>query len=137
MLFEAAEIQPGETVLVEAAAGGVGACSSSSRRRGRRVVAAAGGERKAKLARSLGAAHAVDYSQPGWPEQAGPVDVVFDGVGGAIGRQAFELVRAGGRFSSFGMASGDVRRASRRRSPRTSASRCCAATACSPSSCAR
>jgi NADPH2:quinone reductase len=34
------------------------------------------------------------------------VDVAFDGVGGTIGRAAYELVRAGGRFSSFGLASG-------------------------------
>jgi NADPH:quinone reductase len=34
------------------------------------------------------------------------VDVVFDGVGGAVGRAAFELVRPGGRFSAFGLASG-------------------------------
>ncbi len=107
MLFEAARIEPGETVLVEAAAGGVGSLLVQlAAGAGARVVAAARGERKAKLARSLGADHAVDYSQPGWPDKAGPVDVVFDGVGGAVARQAFELVRTGGRFSSFGMASG-------------------------------
>ncbi len=107
MLFEAANIEPGETVLVEAAAGGVGSLLVQlAAGAGARVVAAAGGARKLKLARSLGADHAVDYSQPGWPARAGPVDVVFDGVGGVIARQAFELVRSGGRFSSFGMASG-------------------------------
>jgi NADPH2:quinone reductase len=107
MLFEAARIEPGETVLVEAAAGGVGSLLVQlAAGAGARVVGAAGGERKVRLARSLGADHAVDYSRPGWPQDAGPVDVVFDGVGGAIARQAFELVRPGGRFSSFGMASG-------------------------------
>ena len=34
-------------------------------------------------------------------------DVAFDGVGGTIGRAAFGLVRAGGRFLPFGMASGE------------------------------
>jgi NADPH2:quinone reductase len=34
------------------------------------------------------------------------VDVVFDGVGGAIGREAFGLLAQGGRFCPFGMASG-------------------------------
>ena len=107
MLFEAAAVQPGETVLVEAAAGGVGSLLVQlAAGAGARVVAAAGGERKLELARALGADHAVDYSRPGWAADAGPVDVVFDGVGGAIGRAAFELVRIGGRFSSFGMASG-------------------------------
>ncbi len=106
-LFDAAEVQPGETVLVEAAAGGVGnLLVQLSAAAGAHVVAAAGGERKLELARSLGAADAVDYSQPGWADRTGPVDVVFDGVGGAVARAAFELVRSGGRFSSFGMASG-------------------------------
>ena len=107
MVFEAANVEPGETVLVEAAAGGVGSLLVQlAAGAGARVVAAARGERKVKLARGLGADHAVDYSQPGWAHDAGPVDVVFDGVGGAIAREAFELVRTGGRFSSFGMASG-------------------------------
>ena len=107
MLFEAAAVQPGETVLVEAAAGGVGSLLVQlATGAGARVVAAAGNERKLELARALGADHAVDYSRPGWTADAGPVDVVFDGVGGRIARAAFELVRVGGRFSSFGMASG-------------------------------
>jgi NADPH2:quinone reductase len=36
----------------------------------------------------------------------GGLDVVFDGVGGAIGRSAFELLERGGRMLSFGLASG-------------------------------
>jgi NADPH2:quinone reductase len=52
----------------------------------------------------------VDYTKDGWAElvheQLGGVDVVFDGVGGAVARSAFELVRAGGRFCGFGLASG-------------------------------
>ena len=34
------------------------------------------------------------------------IDLVFDGVGGSIGRDAFELLRPGGRLCTFGMASG-------------------------------
>src|SRR5262249_44781058 len=42
-----------------------------------------------------------------WTEQvAEGVDVVFDGVGGHIGEAAFGLLREGGRFCAFGMASG-------------------------------
>ena len=94
-------------MLVEAAAGGVGSLLVQlAAGAGARVVAAVGGERKAKLARSLGAETAVDYSRAGWSRRAGPVDVVFDGVGGEIAREAYGLVREGGRFSSFGMASG-------------------------------
>jgi NADPH2:quinone reductase len=107
-LMERAGIQPGETVLVEAAAGGVGSLLVQlAKAAGATVIAAAGGERKLTVARELGADRAVDYAQASWAGTIGaPVDVVFDGVGGEIGRTAFELVRSGGRHCAFGMASG-------------------------------
>lgn len=107
-LMRAAEVRADETVLVEAAAGGVGSLLVQlARGAGARVVAAAGGERKLRVARELGADEAVDYNEPAWAEKMRDgVDVVFDGVGGAVGRAAFELVRPGGRFCAFGLASG-------------------------------
>jgi len=106
-LIEAAAVQPGERVLVEAAAGGVGSLLVQlARNAGAHVVAAAGGERKLALPRELGAETAVDYSRAGWTDAAGPVDVVFDGVGGAIGAAAYGLLRPAGRFIAYGMASG-------------------------------
>ena len=106
-----ADLRAGETVLVEAAGGGVGTLLVQiARRAGARVVALAGQPRKLALARDLGADVTVDYSHDGWESQvrdlAGEVDVVFDGVGGDIGLAAFGLLRAGGRFCPFGMASG-------------------------------
>lgn len=100
-----------ETVLVEAAAGGVGTLLVQlARDAGARVVAVAGGERKLAVARDLGADVAIDYRDHDWAQQVldvgGGVDVAFDGVGGDIGRTAFGLLRAGGRFCPFGMASG-------------------------------
>jgi NADPH2:quinone reductase len=110
-LLRRADPHPGETVLVEAAAGGVGTLLVQlARNAGARVIALAGGERKLDVARELGAEIAVDYRLPNWPERvresAHAVDVVFDGVGGAIGQAAFELLGPGGRFCPFGMASG-------------------------------
>ena len=112
-LLRGAAPRPGEAVLVEAAGGGVGSLLVQlARDAGARVVATAGGRRKLDLARELGAAVAVDYTAPDWPERVraalggGGVDVAFDGVGGEIGRAAAGLVRAGGRFCPFGMASG-------------------------------
>ena len=106
-----ADLRAGETVLVEAAGGGVGTLLVQiARRVGARVVALAGQPRKLALARDLGADVTVDYSHDGWERQvrdlAGQVDVVFDGVGGDIGLAAFGLLGAGGRFCPFGMASG-------------------------------
>jgi NADPH:quinone reductase len=106
-----AELRAGDTVLVEAAGGGVGTLLVQiARRAGARVVALAGQPRKLALARDLGADVTADYSRDGWEKQVrdavGEVNVVFDGVGGDIGLAAFGLLGAGGRFCPFGMASG-------------------------------
>jgi NADPH2:quinone reductase len=110
-LADLAGLRANDTVLVEAAAGGVGTLLVQiARNAGARVVALAGGERKLRVARDLGADVAVSYLDGDWAERirdtAGSVDVVFDGVGGKIGRAAFDLLRPGGRFCPFGMASG-------------------------------
>jgi NADPH2:quinone reductase len=110
LLVEAAAIRPGERVLIEAAAGGVGTLLIQlAKAAGATVIALAGGSRKTELARSLGADQAIDYLDSAWPEQLdAPVDVVFDGVGGATGRAAFEQLRShGGRILTYGLASGE------------------------------
>jgi NADPH:quinone reductase len=114
-LVEGARVVPGEWVLIEAAGGGVGSLLVQlARAAGARVVGAARGSRKLDLVRELGADVVVDYSKPGWTKQvleatggAGP-DVVFDGVGGEIGRAAFEVAADGGRFSVHGASSGQA-----------------------------
>jgi NADPH2:quinone reductase len=110
-LVDLVQVSSGDTVLVEAAAGGVGSLLVQlARNAGARVVALASRERKLEVARSLGADQVFDYSEADWPSRvraaAGAVDVVFDGVGGPTGLAAFELLAPGGRFCSFGMASG-------------------------------
>ena len=111
MMTRAADVRPGDRVLVEAAAGGVGSLIVQlAKAAGARVVAAAGGARKLAAATDLGADVAVDYTDAGWQKRVrdavGAVDVVFDGVGGDIGRAAFDLLDRGGRMVSFGLASG-------------------------------
>jgi NADPH2:quinone reductase len=113
-LVEGAGMRPGEWALVLAAGGGMGTLLVQlARAAGARVVGAARGEGKLGLVRELGAEVAVDYSEAGWPGRvreatggAGP-DVVFDGVGGRIGEEAFGITSRGGRFSAHGAASGD------------------------------
>jgi NADPH2:quinone reductase len=143
-LIRLARPEPGQWVLVEAAGGGVGSLLVQlARRAGARVAAAAGSRRKLDLARELGADVAIDYTAADWAEQvrtaivrvaaeaaaAGEagvagvagVDLTFDSVGGAIGRAAFELTAAHGRFVMFGLASGamtDTRGAAPERGPR-------------------
>lgn len=114
-LMAAAAVRPGETVLVEAAAGGVGSLLTQlAVRAGAIVVAAAGASAKLAVAAGLGAMVTADYRAPDWPQAVraavSTVDVVFDGVGGAVGKDAFSLLRDGGRCFSFGMASGQFAR---------------------------
>ena len=114
-LVAQADVQHGDTVLVEAAAGGVGSCLVQlAAARGATVVGCAGGARKRELVERLPAHVAVDYREPDWVERVrervGGVDVAFDGVGGAIGLAALGLVRSGGRFCLYGMASGGFTR---------------------------
>lgn len=111
-LLAAAVVRPGERVLVTAAAGGMGVLLVQDLvRAGATVVGAIRGAAKREVVRALGAA-AVDYDADAWDTAAleaagGRFDVVFDGVGGRVGRDAFGVVADGGRFSAHGAPSGD------------------------------
>jgi NADPH2:quinone reductase len=112
--LEKAEVEAGDVVLVTAAGGSVGAwLVPLAARAGATVIAAARGERKLALARERGASITVDYSEEGWTEsvraeiERRDVDVVFDGAGGRIGAEAFQLTGRGSRFFSYGSASGE------------------------------
>ncbi|MCW2758362.1 MAG: hypothetical protein JWO46_2108 [Nocardioidaceae bacterium] len=100
-----------DVVLVPSAAGGLGwLLVQSAREVGARVVAAAGGpDRVARLA-TLQPDLVVDYSRDGWVEQVRTafdgVTLVYDGVGGDVGRAGLELLRPGGRLVMFGYSSG-------------------------------
>lgn len=114
-LVEGARIVPGDWVLVEAAAGGVGSLLVQlARAAGAKVIGLARGTRKLDLIRSLGAEAAVDYSEPNWTERVlaatggAGADIVFDGVGGEIGLAAFGVTARNGRFSVHGASSGRV-----------------------------
>ncbi|GAB2732873.1 zinc-binding dehydrogenase [Salinifilum aidingensis] len=113
-LSTTAELGAGRSVLVAAATGGAGTwLVQLARAAGAHVIAAARGERKLALARELGAHRAVDYSAEGWTERVreaaggSGVDLAFDGAGGRLGREAFEAVRPGGEFVTYGSAGGE------------------------------
>jgi NADPH2:quinone reductase len=101
---------PDDVVLVPSAAGGLGwLLVQSALAAGARVVAAARGTRTEALA-DLGADLVVDYGDPGWTTRVeaelGGVSLVYDGVGGDVGRAALELLRPGGRLVMFGYSAG-------------------------------
>ncbi|GIF68948.1 NADPH:quinone reductase [Asanoa ishikariensis] len=103
LLLRKAAPKPGERVLVEAAAGGVGTLLVQlAKAAGATVTGAAS---TAKLGH-VGADRAVDYTAPGWAHGVGPLDVVFDGVGGEVARAAFAQLAPGGRMLSYGLSSG-------------------------------
>lgn len=113
MLERAARFTPDSWVLVLAAAGGAGSLVVQlARLAGARVIGAARGRKKLDLARSLGTEEVVDYSEPGWLERVRAitgglgVSVVVDGAGGELGSSSFSAVADGGRFLSYGTASG-------------------------------
>jgi NADPH2:quinone reductase len=107
-----ANVQPGERVLVNAASGSLGTLLVPAlKAAGAEVVGAARGKRKIDFVREWGADEAVDYSVPGWTDQVGEVDVVFDGSGGDIGTAAYQLLRPCGRFLAYGSSAGDFAQA--------------------------
>lgn len=113
MLFRRAQVAAREYVLVEAAGGGVGSLLVQlASQAGAHVIGAARGTQKADLVIALGGETYVDYGQPDWLDRVTVstgdrgLDLVFDGVGGRIGKEAVGALRAGGRFCAYGMASG-------------------------------
>ena len=97
-------IRPGSSVLVHAAAGGVGtAAIQVARALGARAIAAAGSPEKLELCRSLGAADAYVYDEI--PDDL-RVDVVVDPVGGELFEQAIGRMRPPGTLIAIGFAAG-------------------------------
>jgi NADPH:quinone reductase len=112
-LLERAAVRSAESVLVTAAAGGMGVLLVQlASAAGARVIGAARGARKLAVAGAAGAELALDYSEPGWAKQVHEftggrgADVVFDGAGGRLGGAAFQVTAAGGRFSAHGVSAG-------------------------------
>jgi len=112
-ILEVAALTADDVVLVTAAAGGLGSLLvQAAGNAGATVVGAAGGPAKVQRVAELGAAVAVDYAEPDWSDavraalDGRAVTVALDGVGGALGRGALELLGPSGRLILFGFSSG-------------------------------
>lgn len=112
-ILRQAHLTADDVVLVTAAAGGIGSyLIQAARNVGALAIGLAGGPEKVELVRSLGAQHAIDYRDPDWPqalkEELGDreISILFDGVGGTNGQQAFDLLATGGRALMFGWSGG-------------------------------
>jgi NADPH:quinone reductase len=124
-LVTRANVQPGEWVLVHAAAGGVGlAAVQIAKARGATVIATAGSERKMQVAREFGADYVINYRADskeagGWAEEVkklckthrsgngkAGVDVVYDPVG--LIEQSLKCVAWNARLLVIGFAAGKI-----------------------------
>ncbi len=110
-----AALQPGETLLVHGAAGGVGlAAVEVGKALGATVIATAGGPDKLAVAEAHGADHLIDYRAEDIRERVKAltggrgVEVVFDPVGGAVFDASLRCVVWGGRLVVIGFAAGQV-----------------------------
>jgi NADPH2:quinone reductase len=109
------ELQPGETVLVLGAAGGVGSSAVEiAKLMGARVIAAASTEEKLQFAREAGADETINYSTQSLRDAVRQltgdkgVDVVYDPVGGELGQMALRSLAWQGRYLVIGFASGEI-----------------------------
>jgi NADPH:quinone reductase len=112
-LHERARMQAGETVLIHAAAGGVGSAAVQlARLAGARVIATAGSAAKVEFCRTQGAAVAINYAERDFVEavleatDGRGVDVAFDSVGGEVTTRTFQCMAFNGRHLLVGFASG-------------------------------
>ena len=114
-LKQQAKIQPGETLLVLGAAGGVGiATIQIAKAMGAKVIAAASSEEKLDFACEAGADLRINYSEENLKDKVKEltggkgVDVIYDPVGGDFSEQAFRAIAWDGRFLVIGFASGPI-----------------------------
>jgi NADPH2:quinone reductase len=114
-LKQRANLQPGETLLVLGAAGGVGTSAIElGKHMGAKVIAAASTDEKLELCRKLGADELINYSKVSLKDAIKEltggkgVDVVYDPVGGDYAEPAIRGMAWNGRYLVIGFASGPI-----------------------------
>ena len=114
-LHRRAHLQPGETLLVHAAAGGVGSAAIQlGKAAGARVIGVVGGPAKAEVARQLGAdvvvdRHTEDFVAVVKAETGGRgADVIYDPVGGETYDRSTKCIAFEGRILIIGFAGGTI-----------------------------
>jgi NADPH:quinone reductase-like Zn-dependent oxidoreductase len=96
VIFDTANLQAGQRILITGASGGVGSMALQlAKAEGAFVIATASGKNE-EFVLSLGADEFVDYTREKFEQRVREVDVVFDTVGGDTLERSFETLRRGG-----------------------------------------
>ena len=113
-LFEWGDVEAGETVLVHAAAGGVGSAAVQlADEAGAEVIGTASTDEKLARASDLGMDHGIRYTETDFVDRVDEitggegVDLVLDGIGGETTDRSLDALRSFGRMVSFGAAAGE------------------------------
>jgi NADPH:quinone reductase len=113
-LFEFGHLQSGETVLIQAGAGGVGlAAIQMAKRAGATVLATASSDDRLERLRPFGLDHGINYSEPDWVgavrgvTSGRGVDLVVDSVGGSVLVGSVQCLAYRGRCITVGSAGRD------------------------------
>jgi NADPH2:quinone reductase len=108
------DLKSGQTILIHAAAGGVGSLLVQiAKIKGARVIGTASSTEKLEKVTSLGADAGINYTEADWSEQVlkasggRGADLIIEMAGGEIGRQNFKCLAAGGTIIVYGAASGE------------------------------
>jgi NADPH2:quinone reductase len=109
------KVKKGDTILVHAAAGGVGLILCQwGKALGATVIGTVGTQQKAELAKKNGAHHVILYNQENWVARVAEItkgkkcDVVYDGVGKTTFMGSLDCLRPLGMLVTYGNASGPV-----------------------------
>ena len=95
-IFDTANLQGGQTILITGASGGVGSMAVQlAKAKGALVIATASGKNE-DFVRSLGADEFVDYTREKFEAVVKGVDVVYDTVGGDTLERSFQTLKRGG-----------------------------------------
>lgn len=105
-LFDAAKLQKGESILIQAGAGGVGSIAIQFAKIAQAKVITTARKSNHHYVKSLGADQAVDYQESALPNEVKEfapqgLDIIFDSVGGKTLQESYSLLKPGGRLVSI------------------------------------
>lgn len=116
LLADVARVEQGETVLIHAAAGGIGTTAIQLAKwlGAGTIIGTVGSERKAAIAREAGADHVICYEEEDFVDQVNQLTkgqgahVILDSIAGKISEKSLECLAPYGRLVNFGNSSGEA-----------------------------